>query len=93
MLKGVMQLVIIASFMVRVFPIRELKPGNYLGITGKTNINFFLCCLKEIEIGHELKKKLSVACEWSVAFFGYPGFTSYILHPALHMRVCVRSAL
>jgi hypothetical protein len=35
---------------------------NYLGITGKTNINFFLCCLKEIEIGHELKKKLSVAC-------------------------------
>jgi hypothetical protein len=47
---------------------------NYLGITGKTNINFFLCCLKEIEIGHELKKKLSVACEWSVAFFGYPGF-------------------
>jgi hypothetical protein len=27
MLKGVMKLVIIASFMVRVFPIRELKPG------------------------------------------------------------------
>jgi hypothetical protein len=27
MLKGVMELVIIASFMVRVFPIRELKPG------------------------------------------------------------------
>jgi hypothetical protein len=44
---------------------------NYLGITGKTKINFFLCCLQKIEIGHELKKKLSVACEWSVAFFGY----------------------
>jgi hypothetical protein len=29
---------------------------------------------KKIEIGHELKNKLSVACEWSVAFFGYPGF-------------------
>jgi hypothetical protein len=28
---------------------------------------------KEIEIRHELKKSLSVTCEWSVAF-GYSGF-------------------
>jgi hypothetical protein len=50
MLKGVMQLVIIASFMVRVFPIRELKPGFIGGGVSKPNTKIRAkCTLKDFQ--------------------------------------------